>query len=365
MKPQPTYATESSRWDAVQERKRVVDGAFYYAVKTTGIYCRPGCSSRLPKRENVVFFDSCQEAERAGYRQCRRCTPRDVSPQEAQAGIAERACRRLEREETPPNLSELAADAGLSPWYFQRLFKRTVGVTPKQYAAKVQAGRFRDSLESSSSVTEASYDAGYGSSSRAYESARDHLAMAPTAYREGAEGLTIQYAVTSCFLGSVIVAMTERGICAVEFGDDPDALRAQVQARFPMARLEHADTALSSTLEAVTGYIEAPRTGVDLPLDIQGTAFQIRVWNALRDIPRGDTVTYAEVARRIGKPRAARAVAQACAANKLGAVVPCHRVVRSDGTLGGYRWGLERKRALLDRERGDSRETSAQRGFVR
>ncbi|MFZ5558559.1 MAG: bifunctional DNA-binding transcriptional regulator/O6-methylguanine-DNA methyltransferase Ada [Pseudomonadota bacterium] len=359
MARRPTITDEESRWNALVQRDRAAEGAFYYAVRTTGVFCRPGCSSRLPRRENVVFFYTCKEAELAGYRPCKRCKPGATSPRERLVERIVQACRSIEQAETPPILDKLAAEAGLSPWYFHRLFKEIVGVTPKQYATTQQTQRFRDSLKTERTVTAAIYDAGFSSSSRAYDNARDRLSMAPSAYRNGAVGLTIRYGVARCFLGWIIVAATDRGICAIEFGDDPGTLTARVQESFPKAYLEEDGPDFSAVIERIIAFIEAPERGIDLPLDIQGTAFQERVWHALRQVPPGSTVSYADIAHRIGSPEAVRAVAQACSANKLAVAVPCHRVVRSDGKLSGYRWGVERKRVLLLRESGTAGDLDA------
>ncbi len=350
------FATDESRWKAVVARDPAAEGKFFYAVKTTGVFCRPGCSSRRPNRNNVAFFNMQADAERAGYRPCKRCQPGAASLRARQADIIAGACHRLEQAEAAPTLAELAAATGLSPWHFHRLFKQIVGVTPKKYAATHRLQRFRGRLKANHSVAAAVYDAGFGSSSRAYENTGGRLGMTPSAYRKGAVGLTIRYTLARCFLGWIVVAITERGICAIEFGDDPKALRAQLQDHFPKATLEQADADFSTLVNAVTAFIETPAKGLDLPLDIQGTAFQQRVWHALREIPLGVTASYAEIARRIGKPGAVRAVARACAANKLAVVIPCHRVVRGNGALSGYRWGVERKRALLQREAGNPRK---------
>ncbi len=349
-----TFTDDERRWNAVVKRDRAAEGTFYYAVRTTGVFCRPGCSSRLPIRVNVEFFDTCREAELAGYRPCKRCKPGVSSPHERLEEAIVQACRRIEQAEETPKLEELAEEAGLSPWHFHRLFNKIVGVTPKQYAATRRAQRFRDSLKTSLSVTDAIYESGFGSNSRAYEKAGDRLAMPPSIYRKGAAGLTIRYGVAPCFLGWVIVATTDRGICAIELGDDPKVLPAKVQRSFPNALLEEAGPDFSDLIQKIIGFIEAPGKGIELPLDILGTAFQQRVWHALREVPSGVTVSYTQIADRIGSPGAVRAVSRACAANKLAVAVPCHRVVRSDGSLSGYRWGIERKRTLLLRESGRS-----------
>lgn len=359
MARKPAFADEESQWEALLRRDRNAEGAFYYAVKTTGVFCRPGCASRLPKRENVLFFRTCGEAELAGYRPCKRCKPSTTSPDDRTVELVVKVCRHIEEAETPPTLNQLAAEVGLSPWHLHRLFKDTVGVTPKQYAATQQAQRFRDSLKMEGTITAAIYDAGFSSNSRAYGNARERLAMTPSTYRKGAPGLTIRYGIASCFLGWVIVAQTDRGICAIEFGDDPGALPERVRQNFWQAKLEEAGSDFSAVIEQVVAFLEAPGSGVRLPLDIQGTVFQERVWNALRLVPPGSTVSYADIADLIGSPKAVRAVAQACAANRLAVAVPCHRVVRSDGKLSGYRWGVERKRTLLLRESGLPGELNA------
>jgi AraC family transcriptional regulator of adaptative response/methylated-DNA-[protein]-cysteine methyltransferase len=344
------YATDESRWRALAERDRSAGDAFVYAVRTTGIYCRPGCASRRPKRANVEFFDSCEAAERAGYRPCRRCRPADVSPRAQRTGLVARACRRLEAAESAPLLADLAAEAGLSRWHFQRLFKSETGVTPRQYFADSRARRFREALRADRSVTDAIFDAGFGSSSHAYEHARDELAMTPSTYRDGGAGEHIRCGVAQCALGRVAVAATDRGICAIELAGDAAEARERVASAFPNADIEAAGPDFDDWLQRVVAFIESPERGLDLPLDIRGTAFRRRVWQALRQIPAGETVTYAQLAARIGRPKAARAVAAACAANRLAVAVPCHRVIRGDGGLGGYRWGIERKQRLLDRE---------------
>lgn len=331
------FVDEESRWKALIERNRAAEKVFFYAVKTTGVFCRPGCSSRLPKREHVEFFDSYKEAKQAGYRPCKRCKPDMTSPQGRLMELIVEACRCLETAEKPPTLKQLARTAGLSPWHFHRLFKEVVGVTPKQYASTQQARRFREGLTSEQTVTAAIYDAGFSSSSRAYDKTQDRLAMKPSDYRKAAEGLTLRYALAQCFLGWVLVAVTDRGICAIELGDYPEKLLEQVQQRFQKAYFEEGGEELTAVIETVIAFIDKPTSEIELPLDIQGTAFQERVWQALRSVPPGKTVSYTDIACQIGSPKAVRAVAQACAANKLAVVVPCHRVVHKDGSLSGYR----------------------------
>ena len=342
--------TDQYRWDAVKARDAGAATRFLYAVKTTGVYCRPGCSSRPPKRINVEFFDSAAEAQRAGYRPCKRCRPHGVANADKTTRLVERACRMIERADDPVTLAELAAKAAMSAGHFQRLFKGIVGLTPRQYAATHRTQRFRTGLRTGDSVTEAIYSAGYGSSSRAYEGVAHRLGMSPAKFKNGAPGLAIRYAIAKCYLGFVLVAATGKGICAIEFGDDRDALAAQLRDRFSKADVRLAGKDFASTVDAVIALLENPARGLNLPLDIQGTAFQQRVWSALQDIAPGQTVPYAEIAERIGSPTAARAVAAACASNRLAVAVPCHRVVRTNGVVSGYRWGVDRKRELLRRE---------------
>jgi AraC family transcriptional regulator, regulatory protein of adaptative response / methylated-DNA-[protein]-cysteine methyltransferase len=350
------FTTDDQRWEAVSHRDRLADGCFFYAVKTTGVYCRPTCSSRLPKRVNVRFFLTCGDAERAGYRACKKCGPKASGPTPIPDAVV-RACRMIEEADEPPSLNDLAGAVGLSPFYFHRLFKSVVGVTPKSYADARRMLRFQDGLLEGRPITRAIYDAGFGSSSRCYEGAADNLGMTPSAYRNGGTGQVIRYAVAQCHLGWVLVAATDRGICGIEFGGTAAALRSAFKARFPAAVLRGDDADFAAWVAEVLALIEAPDRRFDLPLDIQGTAFQRRVWEALRAIPAGSTATYADIAARIGSPSAVRAVARACAANPVAVVVPCHRVVGTDGQLKGYRWGVQRKRALLDRE-ADARARS-------
>ena len=344
------YASDEARWEAVQRRERAADGVFYYSVRTTGVYCRPSCGARLARRENVAFHASCEAAESAGFRPCLRCRP-DLPPlAERQAQAVAAACRLIETSEEEPDLDALAAAAGMSRFHFHRLFRQHAGVTPKAYAAALRASRVRDGLAQGAPVTDALYAAGFQSSSRFYAEADAMLGMAPSRFRAGGAGEEIRFAVGACSLGAILVAATNHGICAILMGDDPEALVHDLQDRFPRARLIGADAQFERTVAQVVGFVEAPRIGLDLPLDVRGTAFQQRVWEALRAIPAGATVSYTELALRIGAPAAVRAVAGACAANPVAVAIPCHRVVRSDGGLSGYRWGIERKRALIERE---------------
>jgi AraC family transcriptional regulator of adaptative response/methylated-DNA-[protein]-cysteine methyltransferase len=346
----PAFATEEARWEAVKRRDPAADGAFFYAVATTGVYCRPSCSSRHARRENVSFYSSAAAAERGGFRPCKRCRPDGPARAERQAAAVANACRLIEEAEELPSLDDLAKAAGMSRFHFHRVFKATTGVTPKAYADAHRAARVRDELTRSGTVTEAIYGAGFNSSGRFYAAASDLLGMTPTAFRAGGDGAEIRFAIGQCSLGAILVAATAKGVCAIMFGEDPESLARELQDRFPKARLIGADAEFERLVAKVVGFVEAPGVGLELPLDIRGTAFQQRVWQALREIPAGSTASYAEVAARIGRPKAVRAVAQACASNHIAVAIPCHRVVRTDGALSGYRWGVERKRTLLDRE---------------
>ncbi|RJQ58553.1 MAG: bifunctional DNA-binding transcriptional regulator/O6-methylguanine-DNA methyltransferase Ada [Desulfobacteraceae bacterium] len=348
------YSTEQARWDAIVRKDRRAGGAFVYGVLSTFVFCRPGCSSRLPKHENVRFFDTWEEAEQAGFRPCRRCAPKASGGQKKLPGAIVRACRLIEESGETLSLRELADAAGLSPFHFQRLFKGVLGVTPKQYAMENRLKRVRSGLKKGTSVTDAVYDAGFSSSSRFYENIDSVLGMKPAEYRKGADGLSIRFTVAKTPLGWLLIAATVKGICTIEFGETPQVLEARLRKRFPGAEFRGGDEDFISWVTRVLTYIESPRGALDLPLDIQGTAFQRRVWMALREIPPGSTASYAEIADRIGSPGGARAVAQACAANPVPIAVPCHRVIRRNGDPGGYRYGVERKRRLLAREKSGS-----------
>ncbi|MFT4077048.1 MAG: bifunctional DNA-binding transcriptional regulator/O6-methylguanine-DNA methyltransferase Ada [Asticcacaulis sp.] len=342
-----TSVTLDPRWDTLTHR---VAGDFFYSVRTTGVYCRPTCASRLPKPENVDFYATCAEAEAAGFRPCKRCRPRGDSQQAQQAALIADVCRFIEDADEALGLDEMAARAGLSPHHFHRLFKSVTGLTPKAYAEAHRTKRVREGLATGEAVTAALYDAGYGSSSRFYERSDAILGMTPKAFQTGGAG-DIRFAIGQCSLGAVLVAQSDRGLCAITLGDDAEALAHDLQDRFPKANLIGADEAFEQTVARVIGLIDRGQA-LDLPLDIRGTVFQQRVWQALRAIPTGETRSYAEVAEAIGSPAAVRAVAGACAANALAVAIPCHRVVRTDGALSGYRWGVERKRALLLQEGG-------------
>lgn len=342
---------QDPRWTAIAARDRAFDGQFYYSVRTTGIYCRPSCGARLANPRNVAFHASAADARAAGFRPCRRCRPdAESADAERNARVLE-ACRRIETAEDPPSLADLAAGAGLSPHHFHRVFKAVTGVTPRDYLAGVRARRVREDLPNSETVTEAIYDAGFNSGGRFYAQSNAMLGMTPTRYRAGGADVEIRFAVGDCSLGAFLVARSALGICAILLGDDPDALVRDLQDRFPRADLVGGDEGFEREVAAAVSLIEHPSGGLSLPLDIRGTAFQQRVWRALQEIPVGSTASYRDIATRIGAPTAVRAVAQACAANALAIAIPCHRVVRLDGDLSGYRWGVERKRVLLDREK--------------
>ncbi|WP_341930680.1 bifunctional DNA-binding transcriptional regulator/O6-methylguanine-DNA methyltransferase Ada [Methyloversatilis discipulorum] len=341
------------RWATVRARDAGADGQFVYAVSSTGVYCRPSCGARTPRPENVSFHASRTDAEAAGFRPCKRCRP-DLPPlAERQAAMVAALCRQIDDADTLPSLDALAASAGCSRFHLLRVFRAHTGLTPRAWAAARRAERLRERLADGASVTEAIVDAGYGSTSRVYEKSARPLGMTPRRYRAGGADTDIRFAIAQCALGALLVAASTQGVCEIALGDDADALARELQDRFPQARLSGDDADFARVVAQVVGFVEAPRIGLALPLDLRGTAFQQRVWAALRAIPPGQTLSYTELAQRIGAPAAVRAVASACAANTLAVAVPCHRVVRTDGSLSGYRWGVVRKRALLDRERSD------------
>lgn len=348
MEPDTRFPNDEARWHAVVQRDRSADSALYYAVTTTGVYCRPSCGARLPRRDHVRFYATSTEAEQAGFRPCKRCRPQDLVTTHAAAVAA--ACRTIETAETLPSLATLAQQAGMSRYHFHRVFKALTGVTPKAYAAAHRAQRVRHALPQCATVTEALYAAGFNSNGRFYAQAPALLGMTPTALRRGGSGTAIRFAVGTCSLGAILVAATQQGVCAILLGDDPETLVHDLQGRFPHAHVLGGDTDFEGTVATVIRFVDTPACGLDLPLDVRGTAFQQRVWQALRAIPVGTMASYTDIAQHLGTPRAVRAVAQACAANPLAVAIPCHRVVRQDGDLAGYRWGIERKRTLLARE---------------
>jgi AraC family transcriptional regulator, regulatory protein of adaptative response / methylated-DNA-[protein]-cysteine methyltransferase len=340
-----------AHWKRSLDRDAAADGTFVYGVKTTGVYCRPSCPSRAPHRHNAVFFPTSRDAEADGYRACYRCNSDGLSTREVMAERIAEACRTIETAYALPTLAELAAGAGLSTFHFHRRFKAMTGLTPRAYAEAHRAKRVRTTLtEKMSSVTDAIYGAGFNSSSRFYETASERLGMTPKAFRKGGKGAKIHFATNECSLGAILVARSEKGICAITLGDEQDALVRDLEFRFPNATLVRGDGDFKELVARVVSFVEEPQMGLDLPLDVQGTAFEERVWQALREIPAGKTASYADVASRIGAPGSARAVARACAANKIAVAIPCHRVVRGNGELSGYRWGVDRKQALLTKE---------------
>jgi len=348
--PSPHPVEKDPRWAAVVARDPAADSQFVYGVRTTGVYCFPSSPTRRPRPQNVEFFATAAAAEAAGYRPSRRGDAQPAAVSRRHAALVAAACRQLDAAAQAPTLQQLAAAAGLSPYHFHRIFKAHTGLTPQGYARAQRAARLRVQLPGSASVTAALYDAGFQSNSRFYAASGHALGMPPSAYRAGGADADIYFAIGQCSLGALLVAQSARGVCAILLGDDAERLLHDLQDRFPRANLIGADAAFEQQIAHVVGCIERPALGLDLPLDLRGTAFQLRVWEALRAIPAGSTLSYAELARRIGAPAAVRAVARACGANALAVAVPCHRVVRSDGHLSGYRWGIERKRELLRRE---------------
>jgi AraC family transcriptional regulator of adaptative response/methylated-DNA-[protein]-cysteine methyltransferase len=378
---------EETYWQAVLNRDSRSDGAFVYAVRSTGIYCNPSCPSRRPQREQVIFFPVPEAAEQAGFRACRRCRPRESTIYELQVELVQRACRYIEENlEDKPTLADLSTHVGMSPYHLQRIFKRIMGITPRQYAEASRLGQLKTKLKEGESVTMALYNAGYSSSSRLYERAPTQLGMTPTTYRRGGQGMHISYTIVDCPLllqyptsgstkravpdpsapeevymnipkrsndfapGRLLVAATEKGVCAVSLGDSDADLEAALQSEYPAAEIHRDSVDLSQWVNAILKHLNGQQPHLNLPLDVQATAFQWRVWQELRTIPYGSTRSYSEVAQALGSPKAARAVAQACATNPVALVVPCHRVVREDGSLGGYRWGTDRKQHLLAQE---------------
>lgn len=345
-------AEHDPRWSRIVARDRTADGLFWYSVATTGVYCRPSCPSRAAKPQNVRLHDTLEDARKAGFRPCKRCNPDGPSHGAEHAAIIAEACRLIEHSEALPTLAQLASASRLSPGYFHRVFKAVTGLTPKDYSVALRATRIRKELSRGRKISDAIYDAGFNSNSRFYEKSSELLGMTPTHYKAGGVNEDIRFAVGQCSLGAILVASSAKGIAAILIGDDPDVLVRDLQDQFPKARLIGGEKDYESLVARVVGFVEAPRLGLDLPLDVRGTAFQQRVWRALREIPAGATVTYTDIACRINAPKSVRAVAGACAANKIAVAIPCHRVIRRDGSLTGYRWGVERKRVLLDREIG-------------
>ncbi len=347
-----TATERDPRWARMTARDSGADGSFFYSVRTTGVYCRPSCGSRLPRPENVQFHSTRADAEQAGFRPCKRCKPDQPSIAERHAARVTEACRLIESSAVAPSLEDLAAGAGMSLFHFHRVFKAVTGLTPRAYAAAHRGERVRRELKRAPTVSAAIYESGYNSNAPFYQGSDQMLGMTPSAYRAGGAEAEIRFAVGQSSLGAILVARSERGVCAILLGDEPADLVRELEDRFPLATLIGGDAEFEGLVARVVGLVERPEVGLDLPLDVRGTAFQRRVWQALREIPAGTTASYTEIARRIGSPKAVRAVAQACAGNPLAVAIPCHRVVRQDGGLSGYRWGVERKQELLRREAG-------------
>lgn len=341
---------DDPRWARIVARDRTADGHVWYSVSTTGVYCRPSCPSRTANPKNVRIHGSLESAKATGFRPCKRCNPDGLSAEAENAALVAKACRIVQESEEEPSLEELADAVGRSPSYFHRMFKAATGVTPKEFAAAYRAARVRKGLATGSTVTEAIYDAGFNSSGRFYEKSTDILGMTPSKYRAGGANEEIKFAVGQISLGAILVASTKKGVAAILLGDDPDELVRNLQDRFPNAHLIGAESSYEALVARVVGFVEAPRIGFDLPLDVRGTLFRERVWKALQEVPAGTVVSYAEIARRIGAPRSVRALVGACAANNLAVAIPCHRVVRNDGSLSRYAWGIERKQVLIKRE---------------
>jgi len=347
-----SVARDDPRWQSVVARDPTMDGRFFYSVKTTGVYCRPSCAARKPRPENVAFHATPADAERAGFRACKRCKPNESGSPDPRHQLVAAMCRIIERNENPPRLAELASHVRLSSFHAHRLFKSATGITPRSYFKAWRGARLRTELRGSSNVTSAIYGAGFSSSSRFYSEAPARLGMTPSRFRAGGVAERIRFAIGECSLGSILVAASERGVCAIALGDEPEPLLRGLERQFPKAELVGGDRPFERLVALVVGLVEQPWRARAMPLDIRGTAFQERVWQALRRVGPGSTLTYGELAERIGEPSAVRAVARACASNRLAVAIPCHRVVRADGALSGYRWGVERKRQLLQRESG-------------
>jgi AraC family transcriptional regulator of adaptative response/methylated-DNA-[protein]-cysteine methyltransferase len=346
-KIEKSYLTEQERWEALIHREKSADDAFVYSVKTTGVYCRPSCPARRARRENVAFHPTPKDAERAGFRACRRCKPNLSSAHGEQAAMVAQACKLMVDAEEPLSLDALARAMGMSPWHFHRVFKSMTGLTPKAYSTAHRAERMHQELSRRGTVTSAIYNSGFNSNGRFYAESKKRLGMKPTEFKAGGDGAIIRFAIGECSLGSILVAASDLGICSIAIGNEPNPLLRELQDRFPKAELIGGDKRFERMVARVVAFVENPSAGLGLPLHVQGTAFQQRVWKALCEIPCGTTCTYSELAHKLGQPNATRAVAGACAANTLAVAIPCHRVVRTDGSLSGYRWGIERKGKLL------------------
>ena len=350
----PRFANDDACWRAVIKKDARGDGQFWYAVKTTGVYCRPSCPSRHPSRENVAFYMAINDAEKAGFRACKRCDPKGAGLATKHAEAVATACRLIEQADELPNLGQIAKAVKMSPGYFHRLFKAATGLTPKDYANGHRAGRVKKVLSKMQTVTEAIYESGFNSNGRFYAGSTKMLGMKPSEYRDGGAGNTVRFAIGECSLGSILVAASLKGVCAILLGDDPNLLARNLQDQFPKATILGGDGDFEKLVANVVGFVESPGVGLKLPLDIRGTAFQQRVWKELQRIPVGATISYSDLAKRIGSPKSVRAVAQACGANTIAVAIPCHRVVRTNGDISGYRWGVARKKKLLAREKNES-----------
>jgi AraC family transcriptional regulator, regulatory protein of adaptative response / methylated-DNA-[protein]-cysteine methyltransferase len=360
LSPSPHSVANDPRWTRIVARDRTADGQFWYSIATTGVYCRPSCPSRTANPKNVQLHDTLRQAKATGFRPCKRCNPGGVPAEHDNAAIVARACRLIEQSESEPSLADLAKAAGRSTSRFHRLFKSATGLTPKAYASARRATKVRQSLAHGNSVTATIYGSGFNSSGRFYAKATGMLGMTPSQYRSGGCNEDIRFAVGETSLGAILVASSSKGVVSILLGNDPEKLIHDLQDRFPNARLIGADRGYETLIARVVGFVEAPQIGFDLPLDVRGTAFQQRVWQALQQVQIGRTVSYTDIARNIGAPKAVRAVARACAANHLAVAIPCHRVVRNDGSLSGYAWGVERKRKLLKREMAPDRDVTHQ-----
>jgi AraC family transcriptional regulator of adaptative response/methylated-DNA-[protein]-cysteine methyltransferase len=344
--------TEDAQWQAVLSKDNQFDGQFVFAVSSTGIFCRPSCPSRRPRRDRVSFFPSPQAAEQAGFRACRRCHPGKERLMDPQVEMASKVCRLIdENDGEPTTLAVLSSAIGVSTFHLQRTFRSVMGITPSQYAEARRIGRFKQGVRDGESITNAIYDAGFGSSSRLYETAASQLGMTPATYGKGGRGAIIKYAIANCSLGKLLVAATESGVCSVTLGDSDSLLESELKKEFCHAEIQRDEALLSSALQAIVDHLKGKSQRIDLPLDVRATAFQMQVWQQLRAIPFGKTLSYSEVAKAIGQEKAVRAVARACATNPVALVIPCHRVIREDKSLSGYRWGLERKKQLLAEEK--------------
>ncbi len=348
---------DDARWQAVLARDARADGTFVFAVHSTGIYCRPSCPARRPRRDRVVFFRTSEMAERAGFRSCRRCRPQEIHSHGTQAEEVGRACRYIEAHlDSPLTLAAVSSHVGMTPHVLRHAFQRAMGLTPRQYVEACRLRRLKERLKEGDSVTTALYAVGYGSSSRLYERAPSQLGMTPATYRRGGQGMRVRYTIVDSSLGRLLVAATERGICGISLGESDDPLKAALEREYPAAEIRRDMTGLDRWITPLLTYLSGQQPRLDLPVDVRATAFQRQVWEALRAIPYGSTLSYGRIARAVGHPTAARAVARACATNPAALVIPCHRVVREDGGLGGYRWGVKRKQLLLDLEKRTAHE---------